>query len=99
MAGDAVSITAKGRLMMIETTKPSITVLSVAAVSASTVGVIAIVSSQIRLGAGTRNSGTLNSRQMISHTRKVASVTSIGTITSWTAAEGFLRGFSGRGAV
>ena len=42
IAGDAVSSTASGRLIAIETTKPSITVLSVANEWPSTVGPIAM---------------------------------------------------------
>ena len=54
MAGDAVSTTARGRLIRIDTRKPSMTVLKVAIVWPATVGPMAIVSFQISLGAGSR---------------------------------------------
>ena len=54
MAGEAVSRTASGRLMAIETRKPSRTVFSVAMVWPNTVGPMARVSVQMSLGAGTR---------------------------------------------
>ena len=47
IAGEAVSMTASGKLTRIENAKPSITVLSVAMVSPNTVGPMAIVSVQI----------------------------------------------------